>query len=316
MTAGGLPDPDGGSVRDRFAVPPLGQGRAALLRVAYFALLWALWATGAPSEAQESPDQIRFAYDLMEQGHWEQAIEELRRFCFFHPCDPHVPRASFTIGRCYEASGRFFEAAETYRLVADRYGDDPAGREALYRIGEAWYRAERFQEARSAMDRFLAERPADPWRWKARYRGAWASLHLHAFVVAREEFAYLGSRENPYREPARRVEEGIGEIAGLPYRSPWLAGVLSALLPGSGQLYAGRGKDGLLAFLVNGGLIFASLEAWDKEVYGVAGLVSVVALTFYGGNVYGAVNSAHLANQERLEVHLRRVQSAYEWWER
>ena len=277
--------------------------------------LWALLAGGSPADADELPGPFRFACNLMEQGHWEQAIEEFRRFRFFHPESPLVPRASLAIGLCYEQGGRFSEAVETYRWVASGYADDPAGREALYRVGETSYRAESFEDARVAMERFVAERPDDPWSWKARYRGAWASLREHAFVVARDEFSLIASVENPYRGPAQRMSEGIEEIKELPYRSPTLAGLLSGLLPGSGHLYAGARKDGLLAFLVNGALIAASVGAWDQEVYGVAGVVSVVALTFYLGNIYGAVNSAHLTNHERLEAHLRHYRTKYEWWE-
>jgi len=285
------------------------------IRTASLLSLCLLLATGPPAGAQQIRGPFGFAYDLMADGHWEQAIEEFRRFCYFHPNDPLVPKALFSIGRCYELVGRFDEAEEAYRRVARLYADDPAGREAHYRAGEASYRAERFEEARIALEDFVIERPEDPWRWKARYRRAWASMRLHAFVVASEEFSLLASKGNPYRRPAQEISKGIEEIKGLPYRSPVLAGALSALLPGSGQFYTGAPKDGLLAFLVNGALIVASLGAWDQEVYGVAGLVSVVALTFYGGNVYGAINSAHLANQERLETLLRRYQSAYEWWE-
>lgn len=290
-------------------------GQTLLLRSACILSVWVLLVGGSPGYADELPGPYRFACDLMEKGHWEQAIEEFRRFCFFHREDPLVPKACFAIGLCYEQGGRFSEAIDTYRRVATQYADDPAGREALYRVGEASYRAERFEDARIAMERFVAERPEDPWKWKARYRGAWASLHGHAFVIAREEFSLLASEENPYRGPAQQMSEGIEEIKGLPYRSPALAGLLSGLLPGAGHLYAGALKDGLLAFLVNGALIAASVGAWDQEVYGAAGVVSVAALTFYLGNIYGAVNSAHLANHERLEVHLRDYQTSYEWWE-
>ncbi len=277
--------------------------------------LWALLAGGAPAGARDLPGPYRFARDLMEGGHWEQAIEEYRRFLFFYPDDPLVPRAALAVGLCYEQGGRLPEAVEAYRRVAARYADTPAGREALYRVGEAEYRAGKFEEARAALERFTARRPRDPWRWKARYRSAWASVHQHAFVLARDEFFDLASRENPYRRPAREMAEGIEEIKDLPYRSPALAGLLSGLLPGAGHLYAGAPKDGLLAFIVNGALIAASVEAWTQGVYGVAGLVSVAALTFYMGNIYGAVNGAHLTNQERLEAHLRQYENSYEWWE-
>ena len=71
----------------------------------------------------------------------------------------------------------------------------------------------------------------------------------------------------------------------------------------------------MLAFLVTGALIAGSVEAWNQEVYGVAGVVSVAALSFYLGNIYGAINSAHLTNQERLESHIRDYATSYEWWE-
>jgi tetratricopeptide (TPR) repeat protein len=273
-----------------------------------------LFLGGALAGAEDLPGPYRFACDLMEKGHWEQAIEELRRFCFFYPQDPLVPRASFAMGLCYEQGGRYAEAIETYRQVAARYPDDPVGREALYRVGEASYRAENFQEARIAMERFVAQRPEDPWIWQARYRSAWASLRAHAFVVARDEFSALAVGDHPYRLPAQQMSAGIEEIKELPYRSPALAGLLSGLLPGSGHLYAGAFKDGVLALLVNGALIAGSVEAWTREVYGVAGIVSVAALTFYVGNIYGAINSAHLANQERLEGHLGYYADSYEWW--
>jgi tetratricopeptide (TPR) repeat protein len=286
-----------------------------LNRVAGILCVWVLLAGVTAAGAEDLPGPYRFACDLMEKGHWEQAIEEFRRFCFFHPEDPLVPKASLAVGLCYEQGGRFPEAIETYRRVAARYPDDPAGREALYRVGETSYRAESFEDARIALERFVTERPEDPWSWKARYRGAWASLHEHAFVNARDEFSSLALQDNPYKSPAQRMTEGIEEIKDLPHRSPALAGLMSGLLPGSGHLYAGDLKDGLLAFLVTGALIAGSVEAWDQEVYGVAGLVSVAALTFYLGNIYGAVNSAYLANQERLEAHLRDYATSYEWWE-
>ncbi len=284
-------------------------------RVAGVLCIWVLVVSGRAAGADDLPGPYRFARSLMENGHWEQAIEEFRRFCFFHPEDALVPKASLAIGVCYEQAGRLSDAIETYRRVAETYPETPAGREADYGVGAAFYRAGRFEEARRALDEFVSERPEDPWRWKARYRGAWACLKDHAFVIARDEFTSLASQENPYRSPALGMAEGIEEIKDLPYRSPAVAGLLSGFFPGSGHLYTGAVKDGLLAFIVNGALIAGSVEAWTQEVYGVAALVSIAALTFYAGNVYGAVNSAHLANQERLDAHLRGYAASYEWWE-
>ena len=275
---------------------------------------------GAPAGVRAETDGscrsglFPFALELMERGRWEQAIQEFERFLFFCPDHAAAPEAELAIGRCYEQLGRYAEAVGAYRRAAERHVGHPVERQALYRAGAAAYRAGKYEEARIALNRLLAPGEDDRWAWRARYRRAWASLRLHAFVVAREQFVALGAGESPYREAAEALVAGIDRIRDLPYRSPLLAGVLSGVLPGSGQVYTGHYKDGLLAFLVNGGLIFATYEAVDKEVYAAGGLTGVVALTFYAGNVYGAVNSAYRSNHRRLDHHLGRLEKQYEWW--
>ncbi len=74
-------------------------------------------------------------------------------------------------------------------------------------------------------------------------------------------------------------------------RYPWVAGALSAVIPGLGKVYAGNVGEGVAAFLVTGSLIAVTAENWVKEgpanwkTIG-AGLLSVV---FYVGNIYGSV---------------------------
>ena len=74
-------------------------------------------------------------------------------------------------------------------------------------------------------------------------------------------------------------------------RSPWVAGTLSALVPGLGKVYAGNLGEGIAAFLVTGSLIAVTAENWVKEGPTnwktiAAGLLSTV---FYVGNIYGSV---------------------------
>jgi putative component of membrane protein insertase Oxa1/YidC/SpoIIIJ protein YidD len=98
-------------------------------------------------------------------------------------------------------------------------------------------------------------------------------------------------------EQTERFEE-------LPSRSAPAAGIFSALLPGSGQIYAGRTADGIMAFLVNGTLIGGALVAAHNEEDVTAITLGVVAVGFYAGNIYGAVNAAHLYNEERRAAFL------------
>lgn len=79
-------------------------------------------------------------------------------------------------------------------------------------------------------------------------------------------------------------------------KSPWLAGSLSGLVPGTGHFYAGRDSDGwtsLGAVVVFGGL---SVLAF-REGSATFGTISALgAAAFYTGGIYGAARAAHHYN--------------------
>jgi TM2 domain-containing membrane protein YozV len=78
----------------------------------------------------------------------------------------------------------------------------------------------------------------------------------------------------------------------LPAKSPLTAGILSAIVPGSGHMYAEHYGDGATALLLNGLFIAGTVVALQQENYAVAGVVGVIGLPFYIGNIYGAANAA------------------------
>jgi hypothetical protein len=78
----------------------------------------------------------------------------------------------------------------------------------------------------------------------------------------------------------------------LARRSRALSSLLSAVMPGSGQLYSGRAGDALYSFATVGAL--AGATAWfalnperdpDRVKLGIFG---ALALLFHAGNIYGA----------------------------
>ena len=81
------------------------------------------------------------------------------------------------------------------------------------------------------------------------------------------------------------------EMAARRVCRPWVAGTLSALVPGLGKVYAGNVGEGIAAFLVTGSLAAVTAENWIKEGPAnwktiTAGLLSTL---FYVGNIYGSV---------------------------
>jgi TM2 domain-containing membrane protein YozV len=82
----------------------------------------------------------------------------------------------------------------------------------------------------------------------------------------------------------------------LPEKSPVLAGIMSAVLPGSGYFYAEHYGDGITAFLINGLFIAGTVAAINQENYAVAGIVGGIGVPFYLGNIYGSANAAQKWN--------------------
>lgn len=95
------------------------------------------------------------------------------------------------------------------------------------------------------------------------------------------------------------VREALAELdrhEGRPRKSPPLAATMSAVIPGTGQMYAERFRDGFVALAVNGLFIAGTVAAFDDENYAVAVIVGGVGLPFYVGNIYGAANATRKWN--------------------
>lgn len=118
------------------------------------------------------------------------------------------------------------------------------------------------------------------------------------------------------REGGKQVEPSVDLLAGLVDKSRngygrnrWLAGFLSACVPGLGKVYAGRSIDGFATFLVLG---FFGWEAWDG--YAHDGPASIKGAVFaasgaglYAGNVYGSIRAVDVENERRKKAFAEQV---------
>ncbi|MGM0376644.1 MAG: hypothetical protein ACQEQ0_07710 [Bacteroidota bacterium] len=102
----------------------------------------------------------------------------------------------------------------------------------------------------------------------------------------------------------KELDDIANDLAARNPKSPALAGVFSGIVPGSGQIYSGKTGQGIAAFLMSAGLGLVTWENYEKrgprefETIFFASAFSV----FYVGNIYGAVFSAKLANNQYNEL--------------
>ncbi len=81
-----------------------------------------------------------------------------------------------------------------------------------------------------------------------------------------------------------------------PYKSPALAGVMSAIIPGSGKMYVGEWGDGITALLVTSLFAFLAYDNFKADHTTRAWIFTGLGAFFYAGNIYGSIAAAQIFN--------------------
>lgn len=94
----------------------------------------------------------------------------------------------------------------------------------------------------------------------------------------------------------------------LSQRSPFVAAILSAIVPGLGQGYSGRWGDGLYSLLVVGGSGGLAYYYHDQGEALKSSISAVVGLIFWAGNIYGAHRAAQDYNRYHRAAYLQGIE--------
>ena len=94
----------------------------------------------------------------------------------------------------------------------------------------------------------------------------------------------------------KEVELFIDLSENLDYRSPALAGIFSAVIPGSGKMYVGEWGDGITGLLLTGLFAFLAYDNFKADHTTRAWIFTGIGTFFYAGNIYGSISSAQIFN--------------------
>lgn len=98
-------------------------------------------------------------------------------------------------------------------------------------------------------------------------------------------------------------------------KNPWLAGGLSAVIPGLGKAYCGYPGDGLYSLAIVGGFGLLAYDSFRR--HGASTLKGWIfggaTGFFYGGNIYGSVTSALIKNRTQHEKVEHDVELLVRW---
>jgi len=120
------------------------------------------------------------------------------------------------------------------------------------------------------------------------------SVH-HTHDAALQAFGHLGN-----------------EALTLSFKSPALAGLMSAIVPGSGRIYAGNWQDGLLSFVIIGVSAWQAYRGFERggTASAYAWIYGLTGLGFYAGNIYGSIKEVNRTNhlkRDRIRIRVEAV---------
>ena len=271
--------------------------RPGVLLLLLAAILAALtspsWASGKEVVVTETV-QLGLADAFLGEGEYYRAVTEYKKFLFLFPDSGKADYALFGVGTAYYRGEEYEPAARTFAAVLEKYGKGAHAAPSAYFKGVSLWKLGRFDRAEAAFDRVAALDPASEYAPLSLIGKSLLSYDARNVPGCRGELArFLESYPQDGR--AERVRQTITLLdrnLEVPRKSPAVAGVMSAVVPGSGYMYAGRYGDGVVALIVNGLFIAGTVAAIHQENYAVAAIVGGIGLPFYVGNIYGSANAA------------------------
>ncbi|MBI2441917.1 MAG: outer membrane protein assembly factor BamD [Lentisphaerae bacterium] len=276
----------------------------------YFIATVCAWAIAACAYGQTAPNEaekiLGFADSLYKRQDYYRAITEYERFVFLFPRHSATPKTQLQIGIAYLKGQKPELAARRFQDLSERFQGQAVADQASLLLAETFYSMEQYARAIEVLNQYLRANTN---------ANVDAARTLQGLCYLREgrphdvPIALQPIKQNStMKTSAEAIEHALSVYDQIPRKSPWVAGGLSALLPGAGQLYNHRPRDAALAFLLTGLFGWATYEAYERnEVVTGTGL-AVLTFAWYSGNVYNACNGANKYNREQQRLFFDNLQ--------
>ncbi len=269
-----------------------------------------------PLNAQESdamtPTRVLgFARYLEDLGEYRRAATELERLL------PDATMASDTlalrISNLYVLAGDLTQSERTLRNALS--STSPSSAHSLrYALASTLYRQQRFADAVSIADSITssptAALPAEA-RMRALLLGSLCSAEEQNWVAAREGAlqARIIAATPTHQVVIDSLVSQIDRSSQIPMKSPFLAGLLSTIVPGLGKAYTGHPMDGLFSLISIGSFAYASYDGFSSGGSSSfrGWFFGALASGLYLGNIYGSALSASIVRDESTRQILSRL---------
>jgi tetratricopeptide (TPR) repeat protein len=238
-------------------------------------------------------NQERFAEYLYKNGDYSRAsYEYLRVLHLFENNQQEILRLNLKIGKCFGFLNDYENATKYFNVCLNNGSKETVYKEAVIHMGWMLFKQGNYAQSMS----FLREKQPSRDNQLINTLILADSLCSGDAKRSKELIETYITEKWPYLQPFERYLDILNNIKK---KSPIKAGLMSAILPGSGRIYSGRIKEGLISMVSFFATTFLAYEGFrDQGVKSFRGwLFGSISALLYIGNIYGSVISARITNQ-------------------
>jgi len=241
------------------------------------------------SQAEVTP--LALADHYVKLKNYDAAITEYKRFLFFQPDDDRVPEIYHRIGILQRNLGLLREAIDSIRQAVIRTSDKEQKSEYRINLAVTLIANKDYDLARLELIKVLIRNPSEALYKRTLFLQGVTYTYQFRWEEAQEILKNYSQDE--------KLDELFQKTDNLPYKSKLVAKILSGILPGSGQIYAGNWKSGLNAFALNSAFGYVTVDSiLDQNYVDAIMWTYFIFQRYYQGNLYRAGRAVDEYNDE------------------
>lgn len=265
-----------------------------------------------------APENIYdFANYLCQSGDFIRAAAEYQRYFFSIRAQPFGDSLLFKIGYCYQRGGNPEIALNFYQCFLDQYPQSKLREQTHYQIARTHFQTGEYDQSICYIENHRDIRSSNDASIKMAQLLGINYLYQHRWQPAQRHFSVLLATKNFGKGDSTTIylNNFAAEGTALNYKSAFLAGLLSAGLPGTGKIYAGRYEDGIFSLMTIGLYCWQAFDGFNRNGrHSVKGWVyGTLSTIFYLGNVYGSVVAAKIHNEKIEGEFLHKLELELKW---
>jgi len=267
------------------------------LTTCIFFLATAFVSISSYADIFEARQLLSFADSLFSEEDYKNAIHEYKRYLFLYPDSPIAAEVQFRIATCYRNAGDFNAAISAYQSI-NGYQSMP---KVQLKIAESYIFQEKYPKAVELLKQFVKEYPNHKLAPRAKFLIGASYMELKNWKLSSQLFRRVLDEypQSTFVTVSGNLARSITRADNLPSRSPFLSGLMSTIVPGSGQMYSSRFSDGLYALMVITTTTAGTIYYLYQERYKIAIPLGIVSAIFYAGNIYGGIQAAKIFNDQQ-----------------